>query len=200
MVTVKIAAELEDIREDLSEIFVTNHESEFGFLFKEKYSEEKKQKIKRQLIEAFCHMFELDSFYVALGEEHAIGMMGISGNKKRAMNLDLKELKKALGGKGKICYEKFKYISYPISHYPDDTAFLEPIEILPEFKDPSAEEELINYVVADTPYKVYIAELYDDQEELLKVYKRCGFFEIERHLIKNDDSQRYSVILRKIKK
>ena len=198
MVTVKRALELEDIKEDMAEIFVTNNLGLFSFLFKEKDKEAKKQKNKENLVKAFCHAFSLDNFYIALGEEQAIGMLGISDNKKRAMTLNLKELKKYLGGKGKLCYEKVKHYSYPISHYEDDMAFLEPIEILEEFKDENAEEELINFVVSQTPYKVYIAEVFDDQEELYKTYRKCGFVEIERHLVK--DEQRYSAILRKIKK
>ncbi|HEY8444310.1 MAG TPA: hypothetical protein VIL24_05895 [Clostridia bacterium] len=200
MVTVKKAVELEDIREDLSEIFVTNHFNLFSFLFKEKDKEAKKQKTKEALFKAFLHAFSLENFYVALGEEQAIGMLGISDNKKRAMTLEPKEFKKCLGGKGKLCYEKVKHLSYPISHYADDTAFLEEIEILEEFKDQNAEEELINYAVSNTPYKIYITEIFGDQEELYKVYKKCGFVEIERHLISDGGKQRYSVILKKVKK
>ena len=200
MVYVQSATELEDIQEDLAEIFVTNNESQFSFLFKEKAKEAKIQKTRQALIQAFCHMFELDCFYVALGEDQAIGMLGISSNQKRAMNLNSKELKKHLGGKSKLCYEKLKHISYPISHYADDTAFLEQIEILQDFQDLNAEEELINYVVSQTPYRVFITELFDTQEELLKIYKKCGFLEIERHLVKDGDQSYYSILLRKIKR
>ncbi|NLC16736.1 MAG: hypothetical protein GX756_02540 [Clostridiales bacterium] len=200
MVIVKSAAELENIREDLANIFVANNENKFGFLYNEKTKEAKIQQIKQALINAFSHMFELDCFYVALEGDQPIGMLGISSNQKRAMNLQLQELKKFLKGKAKACYQRFKHISFPISHYPDDTAFLEPIEILDEFKGQDAEEELVNNVVSLTPFKVYIAEVFDFQEELMKIYKKCGFVEIERHLIKDDKKSYYSILLRKIKK
>jgi hypothetical protein len=200
MVTVKRALDLEDIQEDLAEIFVTNHMGMFGFLFKEKDKEAKKQQTRENLLKAFCHAFSTENFYVALGEDQAIGMLGLSDNKKRAMTFNLKEFKNYFGGKGSLCYEKVKHYSYPISHYEDDTAFLEPVEILEEFKDQNAEEELINYAVSQTQYRVYITEVFTDQEELYRTYRKCGFVEIERHLVKDGGKQRYSAVLRKIKK
>ncbi|HHW89803.1 MAG TPA: hypothetical protein GX745_02725 [Clostridiales bacterium] len=200
MVTIKSAAELDDIRERLAEIFVVNNEDKFSSLHKPKAKETKIQQTQEALISAFSHMFELDCFYVALFDDQPIGMLGISSNQKRAMNLQLQELKKFLKGKSKACYEKFKHISFPIAHYPDDTAFLESIEILDRFKGQDAEEELINNAVSLTPFKVYIAEVFDFQEKLIQIYKKCGFLEIERHLIKDNQKSYYSILLRKIKR
>ena len=166
-------------------------------MYKEKDDEEKQQKTKELLINAFSHMFEIDAFYCALTEDQVGGMAAFSDNKKRAVNINVKELKKHLGGgKSKDCYEKFKSLSTPISHYDDDTAYIELIEILDEFKGQGLEEELLKAIVDQTSYRVYIVEVLDTQTDLMKSLKKCGFLEIQRRLV--NDKSCYSVIYRKI--
>jgi len=198
MIEVKSAKELDEIESDLSEIFVTNYDKDLRFLYKEKDDEEKQQKTKETLIAAFSHMFDLDAFYCALTEDQVGGMAALSNNKRRAVNLNPKELKNFIGGgKSKECLTRFKSFITPLSHYDDDTAYIEFIEILEEFKGQGLEEELLNYIFSQTSYRVYIVEVLDTQTELMQTLKKCKFLEIQRRMVKIDDTNCYSVIFRK---
>lgn len=198
MIEVKIATELDEITSDLAEIFVTNYDKDLRFLYKEKDDEEKQQKTKQTLVTAFSHMFKLNAFYCALTEEQVGGMAAVSDNKHRAVNLSPVELKKFLGGgKSKECLKKFMSFNTPISHYEDDMAYIEFIEILQEFKGQGLEEELLNYIFTQTSYRIYIVEVIDTQTDLMKSLKKCGFLEIQRRMVNIDNNNCYSVIFRK---
>lgn len=200
MIEVKHAVELDEIESDLSEIFVTNHDKDLRFLYKAKDDEQKQQKTKQTLIEAFTHMFHKDAFFCALTQDQVGGTAALSNNKQRAVNLDAKVLKKYLGGhKSKECFEKFKSFNIPLTHYDNDTAYIEFIEILDEFKDQGLEEELLKHIVDNTSYHVYIVEVLETEEHLIKALKKCGFVEIQRRMVKVDDNNVYNIIFRKMK-
>lgn len=200
MIEVKSAAELDEIESDLSEIFVTNYDKDLRFLYREKDDEQKQQKTRQTLITAFSHMFRKDAFYCALTEDQVGGVAAVSNNKVRAFDMNIKELKKYLGGgKSKECLKKFNSFNTPLSHYDNDTAYIEFIEILDEFKGQGLEEELLNYIFEQTSYHEYIVEVLDTQTELMQTLKKCKFLEIQRRMVKIDNTNCYSVIFRKLR-
>lgn len=160
-----------DVRDDVARVFVDAYYKEMRSLTKEK----------EVLQKAFQHAFCGDVIYLAEMDNEIVGMLGCSNNKKRAMHLDKKQLRKHLGFMiGSFSYSVMKKeFNTPLS-YPDHTGYIECLGTMEKARAKGVATSLMKYVMKVEPYHEFILELIDTNQTAYEIYKRLGFSVVKR--------------------
>jgi ribosomal protein S18 acetylase RimI-like enzyme len=160
-----------DVRREAAAVFVEGYQKELSFFTKDE----------ERLIDAFGQMICPDVFYLAVLEGEIVGILACSNNWKRAFKIERAVLRKSFGYiKGSIAYRLMKdEFNKPVP-YPDDTGYLECAATAVRARRRGVSTALFHYVMEHTPYRRYILEVADTNENANRLYRKPGFSEMER--------------------
>ncbi len=184
-----------NVKQQISEIFVE------GFWQWLKYF----AKDKTKLANAFEHIFQLDSFYVALLDEKVVGITACTNGKKSCVHLQAKVLRKNLGlvvGSiaASVLGKEFENHPYPFELEPT-TGSIEFVATHKDYRGRGVAVALIEEIIKKNAYKEFVLEVADTNTNAVKLYEKLGFVEIKR--VKMSNSKRsginYLVYMRYVK-
>ena len=164
-----------DPRQQMGEIFADGfYEHGLKYLSKDK----------NKLARATGHIFNLESFYVAVTGNEIMAFIGCTNKKPSAVALNREILIRELGFfRGRIAYRVLnKYIvnnKYPVEQTLQ-TGFVEFVATAPEHRGKGAASKLLLHVIEAMPFSEYVLEVVDINDTAIRVYERCGFSEIKR--------------------
>jgi len=141
-------------------------------------------KDKDKLAKAMSHIFELDSFYVAVENKEILAFIGCTAKKPPPISVDKKTLIKELGFfRGRLAYWGMnKYMvnhAYPFELSPQ-TGSIEFVATAPEHRGKGAAFSLLSYVMVVSPYSEYVLEVIDINAPAIRLYEKLGYSEFKR--------------------
>lgn len=161
----------ESIKHEVSRVFIEGYYNELSFFAKDP----------ERLANAFEDAFIAEVFYLALIDGQVVGMLACANNKTRAMRLDPKKLRKALGFfAGSLAYLVLKNEFHRPFQYADDVAYIECVATGITARGQGVATALLNDVLRNLPYTEYILEVVDTNEKAFRIYQKLGFEEFER--------------------
>jgi ribosomal protein S18 acetylase RimI-like enzyme len=172
-IDIKRAIELGDnIREKLSELYVDAF-FEDGL----KFFSKDKEKLKK----AFCHVFELEYFYVAIIDNEIAGMIACVGRGPFCMNLSKKIFIKYLGFfKGLFTWFAFRKYKNRCKNLDADTAMVEFLATNIKYRNMGVATSLFKHLFTLPEYHYFVGEVADTNPRAFELYKRLGFKETSR--------------------
>ncbi|MFT4143703.1 MAG: N-acetyltransferase [Mobilitalea sp.] len=174
-----------NIKKQISEIFVE------GFWQWLKYF----SKDKTRLINAFEHIFQLDSFYVAILDEKVVGITACTNGKKPCVHLQAKVLRKNLGFvagsiAASVLRKELENHPYPFELEPT-TGSIEFVATHMDYRGKGVASTLIEEIIKNNEYKEFVLEVADTNTNAVKLYEKLGFVEIKR--VKMHNSKRSGI-------
>jgi len=141
-------------------------------------------KDKSKLGKALSHIFELDSFFVAVENDEIMALIGCTDKKPPPIKLDKKILIQELGIiRGRIAYWGLN--KYMVNHaYPfelsEQTGSIEFVATAPEHRGKGAAYGLLSHVMEILPYSEYVLEVVGDNTPAIRLYEKLGYSEFMR--------------------
>ena len=128
---------------------------------------------KEKLIAALAGGFNENVFYIAYLDGKPVGISACSYGAERALRLDKDRLCDAIGEEiGTSAYENLRGEFHPPLTYPDNTAYIECVAIVPEAQGKGVATKLMKYILENAPYSEYILEVADTNAAARKVYEK----------------------------
>jgi len=164
-----------NVRPMMSEIFVQGWYKDLQMFSKDK----------RKLQRTFEHLFNLDDFYVAWGDEKMLGFVAVNDrkNQRRVQTFDRREFRKHLGFfKGSFaCWAMKREMNkeYPFE-IPNGTGVVEFVATAESARGQGIAKKLIAHAMERESYDRYILEVVDGNIGAIKLYERLGFSEFTR--------------------
>ncbi|GGE58776.1 GNAT family N-acetyltransferase [Priestia taiwanensis] len=174
-----------EIKMKMSKIFVDGFFQWLTFFSKDK----------EKLTKAFCHMFNLDVFYVAVIDDEIAGIAACTDGRVPSVHLERKELRKHLGFfRGTIAYavlkREFEEKSYPFE-ITSGMGMVEFVATSSTYRGKGVATAIMNHIFASTPYRTYALEVADTNTNAVKLYEKIGYMEFLR--VKQKHSKRSGV-------
>ncbi|WP_069999134.1 GNAT family N-acetyltransferase [Cellulosilyticum sp. I15G10I2] len=161
----------QDVRLEAASVFADAYYRDLSFLSKDR------NKLKEAFKKAFCH----EVFYLAEIQGEIVGMLACANRKQRGMVIDKASFKKSLGFiKGSLAYWWLKReFNAPLS-YSDDTAYIECVATKEKARGKGVSTALFQYVMQELPYRRYVLEVIDSNQNAYRLYKKLGFNDFKR--------------------
>jgi ribosomal protein S18 acetylase RimI-like enzyme len=152
-------------------------------------------KDKEKLIQAFCHMFNLEVFYVAVIDSEIAGIAACTDGKIPTVKLNSNQMKKHLGFfMGTIAYlilkREFETKKYPFK-IEKGMGMVEFVATSTKYRGKGVATAILNHIFASTPYTIYALEVADTNTNAINLYEKLGFIEFLR--IKQKGSKRSGI-------
>ena len=152
-------------------------------------------KDKEKLIQAFCHMFNLEVFYVAVIDNEIAGIAACTDGIKPTVKLNRKEMKKHLGFfMGTIAYlvlkREFETKKYPFK-IEKGMGMVGFVATATKYRGKGVETAILKHIFVSTPYSMYALEVADTNTNAINLYEKLGFIEFLR--VKQKDSKRSGI-------
>ena len=141
-------------------------------------------KDKDKLTKAFSHIFNLETFYVAVIDGEIAGMAACTDGKLASVHLDRSELKKHLGFiMGTITFHilkrEFEEKTYPFE-ITRSMGLVEFVATSTNHREKGVASAIMNHIFNSTPYDVYELEVADTNTNAVKLYEKLGYSEFLR--------------------
>lgn len=141
-------------------------------------------KDKAKLAKALAHIFDLNSFYVAVENEEIMALIGCTAKKPPPIKLDKKILTQELGFiRGRFAYwglNKFMVNhKYPFELSPR-TGSIEFVATASEHRGKGVAFGLLSHVMEISPYPEYVLEVIDNNTTAIRLYEKLGYSEFMR--------------------
>ena len=175
-----------DVRYEVAGVFVDAYYDDLSFFTKNK------EKLKTAFKDTFC----ADIFYLAEMDGIIVGMLACANNKQRAIPADKTGMKKGLGFvMGNLAYYLLKKeFNTPLT-YSEDTAYIESVATSEAAQGKGVCTALFKYVMKELPYRQYILEVADTNQNAYRLYKKLGFVEFERKGVKRPKLKGFNEII-----
>ena len=171
---IKPAKDVNDnIQEKISKLYV---EAFGSYMYAISKSPEK-------LVKAFTHMFVVDDFYVCIIDNEVVGMMACTNKETYGIKHDKKLLIKELGLiKGLVANRMLKKLFTKYPKYPIEmdckTGSIEHVVTNSNYRKKGIATSIMEYIFALNMYEKYVLEVFDTNENAIKLYKKFGFKEV----------------------
>ena len=145
-------------------------------------------KNREKSVKAFSHMFVVDDFYVCIIDNEVVGMMACANKEAYSIKHDKKVLIKELGLiKGLLANMNLKMIFTKPRKYPieidDKTGSIENVVIDSNYRKKGIATSIMEYIFSLNMYEKYVLEIFDTNENAIKLYKKLGFKEVSTQKI-----------------
>ena len=139
-------------------------------------------KDKNRLINAFAGGFNADVCYIAAVDGEVVGLAACSNNKGRALQLDLKRMRRGIGFfKGSLAYAfMHKEFHAPLTGYADNAAYIECVATAPQARGKGVATSIMQFILNKLPYNEYILHVADTNPTAQSIYNKLGFTEFDR--------------------
>lgn len=167
----KMANNDSDMRYEVSNVFVDGYYKDLSFFTKDR----------EKLKVAFASTFNASVFYLAEIDGKIAGILACCDNQNRALRIQKAVMNKHLGFMmGSLAYRLLKNeFNTPLS-YPDDTAYIESVTTIEAARGKGVGTALMQHVMQKLPYRQYILDVVDTNENAYRLYKKLGFDEFKR--------------------
>jgi len=170
----KYAKATEEMKSQISEVFVDGFYPWLHYFSKDKAT----------LAHTLAHMFNTDSFFVAIENSKAIGITACIAKGQRCVKLEKREFRKHLGLiRGSFAYamlhKEFEIKAYPFP-IGERMGAIEFVAVASEYRGKGIATELIEHIFAVTDFLEYVLEVADTNTAAVHLYRRLGFTEILR--------------------
>jgi ribosomal protein S18 acetylase RimI-like enzyme len=133
-------------------------------------------KDKEKLIQAFCHMFNLEVFYVAVIDSEIAGIAACTDGKIPTVKLNSNQMKKHLGFfMGTIAYlilkREFETKKYPFK-IEKGMGMVEFVATSTKYRGKGVATAILNHIFASTPYTIYALEVADTNTNAINLYEK----------------------------
>ena len=140
-------------------------------------------KNREKAVKAFTHMFVVDDFYVCIIDNEVVGMAACANKEAYSIKHDKKVLIKELGLiNGLVTNMTLKRIFTNPPKYPieidDKTGSIENVATDSNYRKKGIATSLMKYIFALNMYEKYFLEVFDTNENAIKLYKKLGFKEV----------------------
>jgi len=141
-----------------------------------------------KLVKAFTHMFVVDDFYVCIIDNEVVGMMACTNKETYGIKHDKKLLIKELGLiKGLVANMILKKLFTKFPKYPIEmdgkTGSIEHVVTNSNYRKKGIATSIMEYIFALNMYEKYVLEVFDTNENAIKLYKKLGFKEVSTQKI-----------------
>lgn len=160
-----------DVAYEVANVFVDGYYKDLSFFTKDR----------ERLRNAFKSTFCPDVFYLAEMDGKIAGILACSNNRQRAMHIDKRSMRKHLGFfMGSLAYKFLSKEFNTALTYPDDTGYIECVATIESARGKGVCTALFKYVMKELPYKEFILDVADTNENAYRLYKKLGFTEFKR--------------------
>lgn len=163
-----------DTKTKISEIFVDGFFQWLSLFSKDK----------NKLVKAFSHMFNLETFYIAVIDGEIVGITACTDAKVSSIHLESKELKKYLGFfMGTIAYyilkQEFEKKTYPFE-IKRGMGMVEFVDTSKKYRGQGVATAIMDYIFDSTSYSEYVLEVADTNKNAFMLYEKLGYTEFAR--------------------
>ncbi len=141
-------------------------------------------KDKDKLTKAFSHMFNLETFYIAVIDGEIAGITACTDGKVPSVHLKRQELQKHLGFfMGTLTFfilkKEFEEKVYPFE-ITNSMGLVEFVATSSKYRGQGVASEIMKYIFNSTTYDVYALEVADTNTNAVKLYEKLGYWEFLR--------------------
>jgi len=141
-------------------------------------------KDKTKLARAMAHIFDLESFYLAVEGEAILALIGCTNKKPPPIAMDKAVLVRELGFlAGRVTYRMLnKHLvnhTYPFELMPG-TGSIEFVATAAQHRGKGAAHDLLAHVMEISPYNEYVLEVMDVNTPAIRLYEKLGYAEFTR--------------------
>ncbi|MEG6612064.1 GNAT family N-acetyltransferase [Pseudoclostridium thermosuccinogenes] len=160
-----------DVGYEVANVFVDGYYKDLSFFSKDR------EKLRNAFKGTFCP----DVFYLAEMDGKIAGMLACSNNRQRAMHIDKTMMKRHLGFvMGNLAYYLLKKeFNTPLT-YPDNTGYIECVATSEAARGKGVCTALFQHVMQELPYREFILDVADTNQNAYRLYKKLGFSEFMR--------------------
>jgi len=160
-----------DVRYEVADVFVDGYYKDLSFFTKDK------EKLRNAFKSTFCP----DVFYLAEMAGQIVGMLACSSNRQRAIYIDKTTMRRHFGYvMGSLAYFLMKKEFNTLLTYPDDTAYIECVATSEVARGKGVCTALFQHVMQELPYREFILDVADTNQNAYRLYKKLGFTEFMR--------------------
>ncbi|MFS0724422.1 GNAT family N-acetyltransferase [Paenibacillus sp. 1P07SE] len=156
-------------RQKAAEVFVSSY-PELGRLSKDQ----------ERLIRIIGNAMVPDRFFATMAEGHPVSIMACSDPVRRALQFDRALMRQELGWfKGTAFhYALGKMFHEAVETQDESTGFIEAVATAPPWRGQGMARQLLEHVIAQTPYRHFELEVADTNHAAVAMYKRQGFVKL----------------------
>ena len=157
---------VENDRRQIAELIAEAFERDFSVLTKDMCN----------VANAMENGIELSQFYVAIEDDHVVGIAAINDNKKRAMRCDRDAYLKNFGWFfGRVAlWDLRKEFEKPF-HFLDDTCYVEFCAVKKEYRRKRIFTALLQYLIEHTKYREFTLDVLNINPHAKEGYEKVGY-------------------------